>query len=97
MGTKKGNTIILIFIMISFMGCFLILNSMLNKQIINITSDMVNDRLLEEKAYSFYLNNEMENDLFYIEDNTIYCKQNLNIVFDLYIENNLINIKRRKI
>lgn len=99
MGKKKGNTIILtliiLFIMISFIGCFSLFNTMLNKQIIDLTSCMVNDRLLEQKAYNFYLNNEIENDLFYIEDNTIYCKENLNIVFDLYIENDLINIKRR--
>lgn len=101
MEKKKGNTIIItlmiLFIFCSYIGCIFIFNTKINNQITNITNDIENDRILEEKAYNFYISNELENDLFYIKDNTIYYKNDLNIVFDIFIEDDFINIKRRKV
>lgn len=100
MDKKKGSTIIitlmLLFIFCTFIGSVCIFNTSVNNQIINITNDIENYRILEEKAYSFYISNGFENDFFYVKDNTIYYKNDLNIVFDVFIENNLINIRRRK-
>lgn len=100
MGAKKGNTIIislmLVFVFSSLVGGIFVLNSFFNSQINETTEELKNDRELELKAYDFYINNEINSDLFYIKNDVICYKEDQTIMFDVYIENNIINIRRKK-
>lgn len=98
METKKGNTIVIsiliIFIFSLFIACIYLTNMTLNKQINNLTVQLNKERTIEINAYEFYVQNIAENELFYLENNVIYYKSDNNVKFEMYIENNVLNIRR---
>lgn len=98
MGKKKGNTmiitLIIIFIFSSFFGMLLLLNMSINKQVTNFSDNTISNRELEQSAYNFFISNNKENELFYLDNEIIYYKEDYKIMFEVYIENNIINIRR---
>ena len=98
MGKKKGNTmiitLIIIFIFSSFFGMLLLLNMSINKQVTNFSDNTISNRELEQSAYNFFISNNKENELFYLDNEIIYYKEDYKIMLEVYIENNILNIRR---
>ena len=98
MGKKKGNTIIImlifVFLISSFIGCFIILNNTITKKVDKMIAENDEMRNLELCAYEYFLSDWEVNDKFYIEEQIIIYKLDENTRFYIYEENGAINIRR---
>lgn len=98
MGKKKGNTIIImlifVFLISSFIGCFIIFNNSITKKVDKMIEENEKFRKLELSAYEYFLSDWEVNDKFYIEDQIIIYRLDENIRFYIYEENGTINIRR---
>ena len=98
MGKKKGNTIIImlifVFLISSFIGCFIILNNTITKKVDKMIVENDEIRKIELCAYEYFLSDWEVNDKFYIEEQIIIYKLDEKIRFYIYEENGTINIRR---
>ena len=98
MGKKKGNTIIImlifVFLISSFIGCFIILNNTITKKVDKMIAENNEIRKIELCAYEYFLSDWEVNDKFYIEEQIIIYKLDEKIKFYIYEENGTINIRR---
>ena len=98
MGKKKGNTIIImlifVFLVSSFIGCFIILNNTITKKVDKMIAENNEIRQIELCAYEYFLSDWEVNDKFYIEEEIIIYKLDEKIRFNIYEENGTINIRR---
>ena len=101
MGKKKGNIMILmiafLFFFSSFIGCFILINKTVNNQLINYINKERYERYIENKAYEFYLSDSYENEMFILKKDKIFFKEDFNIQFSIFIdENNYILILKEE-
>lgn len=98
MDKKKGNTVIIMLIftllIMTFVGAFIAFNHIIGENIKNIKIETSEKRVIENKAYDFYISSIMDSDLFVVEDNYIIYKENTSFKYIIYDDNGVINIRR---
>lgn len=100
MEKKKGNTILIavvfVFMFTTIVFSFVFINHISNKKVSNFCEESKINRNFNEKVYTFYISEVLENEEFIRIDNLIILKSNSDIKYLIYVEDNIIKIKKEE-